>query len=118
MVAGIVLFAFAMRTALQHVHATLSVVPAVALCFGSAVYLLAFVTLRWRVSRTLGYGRPFAAVAFALATLAAVAVPALAALALVAGIWIALHTYELIHWREERARRRSADRSLRTSEAS
>lgn len=118
MVAGIVLFAFAMRTALQHVHATLSVVPAVALCFGSAVYLLAFVTLRWRVSRTLGYGRPIAAVAFALATLAAVAVPALAALALVAGIWIALHTYELIHWREERARRRSADRSLRTSEAS
>lgn len=118
MVAGIVLFAFAMRTALQHVHATLGVVPAVALCFGSALYLSAFVTLRWRVSRTLGYGRPIAALAFALATFAAVVVPALAALALVAGIWFALHTYELIHWREERARRRSADRSLRTSEAS
>ena len=34
-------------------------------------------------------------------------VPALAALALVAAVWIGLHAYELIHWREERARRRS-----------
>jgi low temperature requirement protein LtrA len=109
MVAGIVLFAFAMRTALQHVHATLSVVPAVALCFGSALYLFGFLAVRWRVSRTLGRGRPIATVAFALATLVAAAVPALAALALVAFIWLALHAYELIHWREERAARRSAD---------
>jgi low temperature requirement protein LtrA len=109
MVAGIVLFAFAMRTALQHVHATLSVVPAVALCFGSALYLFGFLAVRWRVSRTLGRGRPVATVAFGLATLAAVTLPALAALALVALIWLALHAYELIHWREERAARRSAD---------
>ena len=109
MIAGIVLFAFAMRTALQHVHATLSVIPAVALCCGSAVYLLAFVAIRWRVSRTIGLGRPIAAAVFALITLAAVVVPALAALALVAGNWLVLHAYELIHWREERARRRSAE---------
>jgi low temperature requirement protein LtrA len=116
MVAGIVLFAFAMRTALQHVHSTLSVIPAVALCCGSALYLLAFVAIRWRVSRTLGRGRPTAAAAFALITLVAVAVPALAALALVAGIWLALHAYELIHWRVERAQRRSADGSARAIE--
>jgi low temperature requirement protein LtrA len=109
MVAGIVLFAFAMRTALQHVHATLSVVPAVALCCGSALYLAAFLAIRWRVSRTLGRGRPIAAAACALATLAAVTMPALAALALVAGILLVLHAYELIHWREERAARRRAD---------
>jgi low temperature requirement protein LtrA len=109
MVAGVVLFAFAMRTALQRVHETLSVGPAVALCCGSAIYLLAFVALRWRTSRTLGRGRPIAATALALTTFAAVAVPALAALALVALVWLALHAYELIHWREERARRRSAD---------
>ena len=116
MVAGIVLFAFALRTALQHVHQTLDVVPAVALCCGCAVYLFAFVALRWRVARTLGRGRPIAAVAFALITLAAVVVPALAALGLVAAVWVALHTYELIHWREERARRRSADGAAQTIE--
>jgi len=108
MVVGIVLFAFAMRAGLRHVHSALSIVPAVALCCGSAVYLLAFVALRWRVSRRLGRGRPIAAVAVALLTPAAVAVPALAALALVAAVWLVLHAYELIHWREERARRRSA----------
>jgi low temperature requirement protein LtrA len=107
MVAGIVLFAFAMRTALRHVHSALSIVPAVALCCGSAVYLIAFVALRWRVSHTLGRGRPIAALTFALITLAAVAVPALGALALVAGVWVALHVYELIGWREERAKRRA-----------
>src|SRR5262249_31650601 len=109
MVAGIVLFAFAMRTALQHVHATLSVVPAVALCCGTALYLAGLLALRWRVSRTAGRGRPLAAAALAVATLVAVAVPALAALALVAGILLALHAYELIHWREERAARRRTD---------
>ncbi len=109
MIAGIVLFAFAMRTALQHVHETLSVVPAVALCCGSALYLIAFVALRWRASHTIGRGRPIAAAALALTTLAAVAMPALAALALVAAVWLALHAYELIHWREERTRRRSAN---------
>jgi low temperature requirement protein LtrA len=80
MVAGIVLFAFAMRAALRQVHAELSVVPAVALCCGSAVYLIAFVALRWRVSRTLGRGRPIAAAAVVVITPAAVAVPALEAL--------------------------------------
>lgn len=106
MVLGIVLFAFAMRAALRHVHSELSIVPAVALCCGSAIYLAAFVALRWRVSRTLGRGRPIAAVAAALLTPAAVSVPALGALALLAGLWVALHTYELIHYREERARAR------------
>jgi low temperature requirement protein LtrA len=107
MVAGIVLFAFAMRAALKDVHAELSTVQAVALCCGSALYILAFVALRWRVSRQLGHGRPIAGLAFVLITPAAMAIPALAALALVAAIWVGLHTYELIHWREERARRRS-----------
>jgi hypothetical protein len=35
-------------------------------------------------------------------------VPALAALALVSAVWIGLHLYELIGWREERARRRAS----------
>jgi hypothetical protein len=35
-------------------------------------------------------------------------VPALAALALVTAVWVALHTYELVWWREARAQSRSA----------
>ena len=34
-------------------------------------------------------------------------VPALAALALVTAVWVALHTYELVWWREARAESRS-----------
>jgi low temperature requirement protein LtrA len=37
----------------------------------------------------------------------ATAVPALAALALVTVVWLALHTYELVRWREARAESRS-----------
>jgi low temperature requirement protein LtrA len=107
MVAGIVLFAFGMRTTLAHIHAHLHLIPALALCGGSALYLLAYVGLRWRVSRSLSRGRSVATVAFAASVAIAAAVPALATVALVAAIWTGLHTYELIWWREDRARRRS-----------
>jgi low temperature requirement protein LtrA len=108
MIMGIVLFAFAMRTAIAHVHSKLDLIPALALCAGSALYLLSFVALRWRVSRRLGRGRVIAAVAFALITPLALSVSALVTLVLVTAVWFALHAYELIWWREERARRRSA----------
>ena len=65
----------------------------------------------WRcacvLSRTLGRGRFVAAVVFALLLQAALAVPALVALALVAAVWVALHAYEIIWWREARARTRA-----------
>ena len=117
MIVGIVLFAFAMQTALAHVHSKLQLIPALALCCGSALYLLSFVALRWRVSRRLGRGRVIAAVALALITPIALSVSALVTLVLVTAVWFALHAYELIWWREERARRRSdraADRSQTT----
>ncbi len=117
MIVGIVLFAFAMRTGLAHVHSKLHLIPALALCCGSALYLLSFVALRWRVSRRLGRGRVVAAVALALLTPIALSVSALATLVLVTAVWFALHAYELIWWREDRARRRSeraAERSQTT----
>jgi low temperature requirement protein LtrA len=104
MVAGIVLFAFAMKTTLAHVGGELDTIPAVGLCGGPALYLLAYVALRLRVSRTAGRGRLVAAVACALLLPIAVVVPALIALTLVAGVWVALHAYEFIWWREARAR--------------
>jgi low temperature requirement protein LtrA len=107
MVAGIVLFAFAMRAALPRLHAGLHMIPALALCGGSALYLLAYVALRWRVSGTLSRGRSIASLGFAILWPVALVVPALAAIALVAAVWLALHAYELLWWREERARRRA-----------
>jgi low temperature requirement protein LtrA len=111
MVVGIVLFAFAMRVTLAHPSMELKLIPALALCCGCALYLLGFVWLRWRLTKSLGGGRPIAAAAFLLLIPAAIVVPALAAVGLVAAVWIGLHTYELLWWREERTQRRAAGAS-------
>ena len=108
MVAGIVLFAFAMKTTLADVDGELATIPALGLCGGPALYLFAFVALRFRVSRTLRGGRLIAAIAFALLWPVAIMVPALLALTLVALVWIGLHAYEIIWWREARAQTREA----------
>ena len=107
MVAGIVLFAYAMKTTLADVGAELATVPALGLCGGPALYLFAFVALRFRVSRTLRGGRLIAAIAFALLWPVAIMVPALLALTLVALVWVGLHAYEIIWWREARAQTRA-----------
>jgi low temperature requirement protein LtrA len=107
MIVGIVLFALAMKTTLAHVGDELDTIPALGLCFGSAVYLLAYVALRLRMSRSLSRGRSLAALVLALLLPVAIAVPALVALSLAAAVWLALHVYELIWWREDRARTRA-----------
>jgi low temperature requirement protein LtrA len=107
MVAGIVLFAFAMKTTLADVDGELATIPALGLCWGPALYLFAFVALRVRVSRTLRGGRLIAAIACAVLWPVAVVVPALVALTLVAMVWAGLHTYEIIWWREARAQTRA-----------
>jgi hypothetical protein len=104
-----------MRTVLRDVHAQLAWVPAVALCDGCALYLLGFVALRWRVDKSIGGGRPLATVVFALLTPAAASVSALVAVALVSVVWICLHAYELIRWRDQRARRRAQTRDAVTA---
>jgi len=107
MVAGVVLFAFALKETLAHVGDDLDTVPAFALCCGPALYLLAYVALRFRIGRTLSGGRLAAAIACALLWPVAVVVPALLALTLVAAVWVALHAYEIIWWREARAQTRA-----------
>jgi low temperature requirement protein LtrA len=106
MIVGIVLFAFAMKSTLAHLHDELGTIEALALCGGPAVYLFAYVALRFRVSRSFGRGRLVAAIACALLIPVALVVPALAALACVAGVWVALHAYELVWWREARTEAR------------
>ena len=109
MIVGIVLFAFAMKNIVGHVGDELDSVAAFALCGGSALYLLTYSAIRirierrWRVSR----GRFVAALLLLLLLPVATRVPAIAALALVTAVWLALHTYELVRWREARAESRS-----------
>jgi low temperature requirement protein LtrA len=108
MVAGIVLFAFAMRATLVHVGGDLDVVRAFGLCCGPALYLSAFVGIRFRVSRTLGRGRLVAAIVCASLLPAVIVVPALAAVGLIATVFVGLHAYELIWWRVSRAEIRAS----------
>jgi low temperature requirement protein LtrA len=109
MIVGIVLFAFAMKTIVGDVGQELDSVTAFALCGGCAVYLVTFTAIRIRVERRfrLSRGRFVAALVFLLVLPLATVVPALAALGLVAAVWLALHTYELVWWREARAESRS-----------
>jgi low temperature requirement protein LtrA len=109
MIVGVVLFAFAMKTVVAHVGEELDSVAAFALCGGSALYLLTYSAIRIRLERRLrvSRGRLTAALVFLLVLPVATMIPALAALALVTAVWVALHTYELVWWREARAESRS-----------
>jgi low temperature requirement protein LtrA len=109
MIVGIVLFAFAMKTVVGHVGDELDSVAAFALCGGSALYLLTYSAIRIRIERrvTVSRGRFVAALVLLLVLPLATMVPALAALAIVTAVWLALHTYELVWWREARAESRS-----------
>jgi low temperature requirement protein LtrA len=109
MIVGIVLFAFAMKTIVGHVGDELDSVAAFALCGGSALYLLTYSAIRSRVERrlSLSRGRFTAALGLLLLLPLATEVPALVALGLVTAVWLALHTYELVWWREARAESRS-----------
>jgi low temperature requirement protein LtrA len=109
MIVGIVLFAFAMKIIVGHVGGELDWVPAFALCAGSALYLLTYSAIRTRVERrlSLSRGRFTAAIALLLVLPLATQVPAIAALALVTAVWLALHAYELVWWREARTESRS-----------
>jgi low temperature requirement protein LtrA len=110
MVVGIVFFAFGMRVTLADVHRELSGPAAFCLTMGPAVYLLAYVGLRWRVSHALSRGRSVATILLAALFPVALVLPALAALALVTAVWVALHAYELIWWHDARGRRRAEAR--------
>jgi low temperature requirement protein LtrA len=109
MIIGIVLFAFAMKTVVAHVGDELDSVTAFALYGGCALYLLTYSAIRARVERraTLSRGRFAAALVLLFVLPLATMIPALAALALVTAVWAALHTYELVWWREARAASRA-----------
>ena len=102
MVAGIVLFALGVKTTIHDVGAELDPVPAVALCGGAALYLLAHVGFLRRAIGRVFRRRTIGAVVLLALTPAAVAIPALAALALVSAVCALVVAYEAIGRREHR----------------
>jgi low temperature requirement protein LtrA len=108
LIAGVVLFALGAKKTLEHVEDPLATVPAVALCGGLALYFLAHVAFRLRLDRTFGPGRSAATIVLFALTPAALELPALAALALVAAVCCSLIVYDVLHYREERAEVRLA----------
>jgi low temperature requirement protein LtrA len=104
MVAGIVLFAFGVKTALKDVDHHLDTVPAIALCGGVALYFLALSAFKRRNLGSFNVPRLAAAAALAALIPVATAVPGLVALALVAIVACALVTYETIAYAQARDR--------------
>jgi low temperature requirement protein LtrA len=108
MVAGIVVFAVGVKVTLGHPSAQLDTVPAVALCGGVALYLVALSAFKRRNIGSFNYPRLVAtAVLIALVPLAT-AIPSLLALALVAVAVTALIGYEVTRYAAARDRIRHA----------
>jgi low temperature requirement protein LtrA len=117
MVGGIVLFAFGLETTLHDVEDPLRTLPALGLCGGIALYLLAHVALRLRIGGGLGHGRPIATILLLGLLPVARDVPALTALGLVAAVCVSLIGYEAIRYREGRAWIRSRRGAFTMEEA-
>jgi len=108
MVAGIILFAMGVKKTLADMGEPLAIVPAVALCGGVALYLVAHILFRLRNVRTLNRQR-LVVTALLLALLpAALEIPALATLGAVAALCVGLIAYEAIRFAEARDRVRHA----------
>jgi low temperature requirement protein LtrA len=108
MIAGIVLFALGLKKTIAHVGDELDTIPAIGLCGGLALYLLAHLAFRLRNVGTLNRQRAVTAVVLLALFPVALEVPALVALGAVLVVWICLIAYEAIRFREARARVRAA----------
>jgi low temperature requirement protein LtrA len=104
MVAGIVLFALGLKTTLGHVGEALDTVPAVGLCGGAALYLLGHIAFLFRTTGRVFRRRTVGAIVLLALVPAALAMPALAALALVSAVCSLVVAYEVLRYREDRVR--------------
>jgi len=104
MVAGVVLFALGVKKTLAHVDEHLDTVPAVALCGGVALYLLALSGFKRRNIGSFNIPRLVAASALAVLAPIATTVPALLAVGLVAAVSAGLVAYEFVRYAEARDR--------------
>jgi low temperature requirement protein LtrA len=104
MVAGIVLFALALKQTLGHIGDELETVPAVALCIGPAIYLLAHDAMRFRTSRTYNWRRSLTVLVLVALLPAALSLDALAALGAVTAVCWALVAWEALRYSDTRQR--------------
>lgn len=108
MVAGIILLALGIKKALEHVDQSLETIPAIALCGGIALYLLAHVAFRLRTAGHISGPRLVAALASLALIPVATTADALLAVIAVAAVLTGLAAFEGIRYREARARVRAA----------
>jgi low temperature requirement protein LtrA len=106
MVAGIVLLALGLKKTLGDVGEPLELVPAVAMLGGTAIYLLAHVAFRWRNVHRFNAQRLLCAILLAGLIPAAVELPALATLGILAAALAVLIAYEAVQFAELRDRLR------------
>jgi low temperature requirement protein LtrA len=109
LITGIVLFALGLKTVLHGPDNTLDTVPAVALCGGAALYLLGHVAFLARATGRVFRRRTIGGIALLALIPAALAIPALGALALVAGVCVFVVAYEVLRHREHRLQVRHPD---------
>jgi low temperature requirement protein LtrA len=102
MIAGVVLFALGLKTTVDHPGDELATVPAVALCGGAALYLLAHIAFLFRTTGRVFRRRTIGAVALLALIPLAVETPALVALALVSAVCTFVVAYEVLRHREHR----------------
>jgi low temperature requirement protein LtrA len=106
MVAGIVLLALGLKKTLAHVEDPLELVPAVAALGGTALYLLAHVAFRWRNVHRFSVQRLLTAVLLVALVPAAIELPALATLGILALLLAVLIAYETTRYADLRDRLR------------
>jgi low temperature requirement protein LtrA len=104
MFAGIVLFAFGLKTTLGHVDESLDAVAAVGLCGGAALYLLGHIAFLLRSTGRVFRRRTVGAAVLLTLIPIATAIPAIVALALVSTVCALIVAYEAIRYREDRLR--------------
>jgi low temperature requirement protein LtrA len=104
MVAGIIVFAFGVKTTLAHVGSHLHGPAAAALCGGVAIYFLALSTFKRRNIGSFNYPRLVAAGALVTLAPAATRLPALLSLTLVAAVACGLIAYEVRRYAATRDR--------------
>jgi low temperature requirement protein LtrA len=109
MVAGIVLFALGVESTLAHAEDPLETVPAFALLGGVALYLLGLVAFRYRHVHTINRHRLALALILVALVPAALELPALAILALLATVLWTMIVYETIGYGEGRVEVRHGD---------
>ena len=107
MISGVVLFALGVKKVIEHTGDPLEDMPAVALCGGLALYLLAHVAFRLRNVGSVGWPRIVAAALCLGLIPIAMRIAGVALLAMLLAVCIGLIGYEVVRYAEARARVRA-----------